>query len=71
MAYALCHGYKFHIDAWSQGKFFTLTSFLLNVYKDFLEQGKKRVKNPFIPIGALVIAGVLTTGLISFRQGNS
>ncbi|KAL1824607.1 hypothetical protein DCAR_0312687 [Daucus carota subsp. sativus] len=32
---------------------------------------KKRVKNPFVPIGALLTAGVLTAGLISFRQGNS
>ncbi|KAL5720328.1 RING-H2 finger protein atl48 [Ranunculus cassubicifolius] len=34
-------------------------------------QSKKRVKNPFVPIGALLTAGVLTAGLISFRQGNS
>ncbi|CAJ1943915.1 unnamed protein product [Sphenostylis stenocarpa] len=39
--------------------------------EEFLEQGKKRVRNPFVPIGALVTAGVLTAGLISFRQGNS
>ncbi|KAJ4974126.1 hypothetical protein NE237_007300 [Protea cynaroides] len=32
---------------------------------------KKRVKNPFVPIGAFLTAGVLTAGLISFRQGNS
>ncbi|XP_043723821.1 RING-H2 finger protein ATL48-like [Telopea speciosissima] len=32
---------------------------------------KKRVKNPFVPIGAILTAGVLTAGLISFRQGNS
>ncbi|KAF7838353.1 RING-H2 finger protein ATL48-like [Senna tora] len=32
---------------------------------------KKRVRNPFVPIGALITAGVLTAGLISFRQGNS
>ncbi|XP_010271994.1 PREDICTED: RING-H2 finger protein ATL48-like [Nelumbo nucifera] len=32
---------------------------------------KKRTKNPFVPIGALLTAGVLTAGLISFRQGNS
>ncbi|CAA2989399.1 RING-H2 finger ATL48-like [Olea europaea subsp. europaea] len=36
-----------------------------------LFQEKKRVRNPFVPIGALVTAGVLTAGLISFRQGNS
>ncbi|KAL6994311.1 RING-H2 finger protein atl48 [Sarracenia purpurea var. burkii] len=36
-----------------------------------LFEGKKRVKNPFVPIGALLTAGVLTAGLISFRQGNS
>ncbi|KAL2321852.1 hypothetical protein Fmac_026231 [Flemingia macrophylla] len=34
-------------------------------------EDKKRVRNPFVPIGALVTAGVLTAGLISFRQGNS
>ncbi|KAA8530261.1 hypothetical protein F0562_004970 [Nyssa sinensis] len=38
---------------------------------DELFQEKKRVKNPFVPIGALITAGVLTAGLISFRQGNS
>ncbi|XP_019154730.1 PREDICTED: RING-H2 finger protein ATL48-like [Ipomoea nil] len=32
---------------------------------------KKRVRNPLVPLGALVTAGVLTAGLISFRQGNS
>ncbi|VFQ91932.1 unnamed protein product [Cuscuta campestris] len=32
---------------------------------------KKRARNPLVPIGALVTAGVLTAGLISFRQGNS
>ncbi|KVI09076.1 RING-H2 finger protein ATL48-like [Cynara cardunculus var. scolymus] len=32
---------------------------------------KKRVRNPFVPIGALLTAGVLTAGLISFKQGNS
>ncbi|CAO2816865.1 unnamed protein product [Amaranthus hypochondriacus] len=32
---------------------------------------KKRVRNPLVPIGALMTAGVLTAGLISFRQGNS
>ncbi|OVA03716.1 Hypoxia induced protein [Macleaya cordata] len=32
---------------------------------------KKRVKNPFVPIGALITAGVLTAGLISFKRGNS
>ncbi|XP_042501234.1 RING-H2 finger protein ATL48-like [Macadamia integrifolia] len=38
--------------------------------EDLFEQ-KKRVKNPFVPIGAILTAGVLTAGLISFRQGNS
>ncbi|XP_020083297.1 RING-H2 finger protein ATL48-like [Ananas comosus] len=38
--------------------------------EDLLAQ-KKRVKNPLVPIGALLTAGVLTAGLISFRQGNS
>ncbi|XP_047976313.1 RING-H2 finger protein ATL48-like [Salvia hispanica] len=32
---------------------------------------KKRVRNPLVPIGAFMTAGVLTAGLISFRQGNS
>ncbi|KAL9993303.1 putative hypoxia induced protein [Helianthus debilis subsp. tardiflorus] len=32
---------------------------------------KKRVRNPFVPIGALITAGVLTAGLISFKKGNS
>ncbi|KAK0587446.1 hypothetical protein LWI29_022914 [Acer saccharum] len=36
-----------------------------------LLQEKKRVRNPFVPIGALMTAGVLTAGLISFRRGNS
>ncbi|KAI8017566.1 RING-H2 finger protein ATL48 [Camellia lanceoleosa] len=36
-----------------------------------LFEGKKRLKNPFVPIGAFITAGVLTAGLISFRQGNS
>ncbi|KAG5028069.1 hypothetical protein AAZX31_05G034000 [Glycine max] len=39
--------------------------------EDYLQEEKKRVRNPFVPIGALVTAGVLTAGLISFRQGNS
>ncbi|XP_066394209.1 RING-H2 finger protein ATL48-like isoform X2 [Miscanthus floridulus] len=39
--------------------------------EDFQLEGKKPVKNPFVPIGALVTAGVLTAGLISFRYGNS
>ncbi|KAH6759348.1 hypoxia-responsive family protein / zinc finger RING family protein [Perilla frutescens var. hirtella] len=34
-------------------------------------QEKKRVRNPLVPIGALMTAGVLTAGLISFRRGNS
>ncbi|KAK1440839.1 hypothetical protein QVD17_06671 [Tagetes erecta] len=32
---------------------------------------KKLVRNPFVLIGALVTAGVLTAGLISFKRGNS
>ncbi|PWA57939.1 Hypoxia induced protein, domain-containing protein [Artemisia annua] len=32
---------------------------------------KKRNKNPLVPIGALLTAGVLTAGLISFKKGNS
>ncbi|KAK6924880.1 Hypoxia induced protein, domain [Dillenia turbinata] len=36
-----------------------------------LFEPNKRVKNPLVPIGALLTAGVLTAGLISFRQGNS
>ncbi|OMO78412.1 hypothetical protein COLO4_24770 [Corchorus olitorius] len=36
-----------------------------------LLEGKKRVRNPLVPVGALMTAGVLTAGLISFRQGNS
>ncbi|XP_048445391.1 uncharacterized protein LOC125479712 [Pyrus x bretschneideri] len=32
---------------------------------------KKRVRNPWVPVGAMLTAGVLTAGLISFRQGNS
>ncbi|KAJ1289500.1 hypothetical protein BS78_02G169000 [Paspalum vaginatum] len=39
--------------------------------EDFQLEGKRPVKNPFVPIGALVTAGVLTAGLISFRYGNS
>ncbi|EER96675.1 hypothetical protein BDA96_02G198400 [Sorghum bicolor] len=39
--------------------------------EDFQLEGKKPVKNPFVPIGALVTAGVLTAGLVSFRYGNS
>ncbi len=38
--------------------------------EEFLEE-KKRIRNPFVPVGALITAGVLTAGLISFRQGNS
>ncbi|GKU88838.1 hypothetical protein SLE2022_375480 [Rubroshorea leprosula] len=38
--------------------------------EELLEQ-KKRVRNPLVPVGALMTAGVLTAGLISFRQGNS
>ncbi|XP_062169464.1 RING-H2 finger protein ATL48-like [Alnus glutinosa] len=37
---------------------------------EFLEE-KKRARNPLVPVGALITAGVLTAGLISFRQGNS
>ncbi|KAG6635252.1 hypothetical protein CIPAW_11G029900 [Carya illinoinensis] len=40
-----------------------------NLEKFFEE--KKRVRNPLVPIGALLTAGVLTAGLISFKQGNS
>ncbi|KAK7300397.1 hypothetical protein RJT34_11241 [Clitoria ternatea] len=39
-------------------------------FENLLED-KKRVRNPLVPIGALITAGVLTAGLISFRQGNS
>ncbi|CBI34952.3 hypothetical protein PVL29_019169 [Vitis rotundifolia] len=38
---------------------------------DQLFEQKKRVKNPLVPIGALLTAGVLTAGLISFKKGNS
>ncbi|KAK4268187.1 hypothetical protein QN277_024874 [Acacia crassicarpa] len=38
--------------------------------EEFFEE-KKRIRNPFVPIGAFITAGVLTAGLISFRQGNS
>ncbi|XP_016477222.1 RING-H2 finger protein ATL48-like [Nicotiana tabacum] len=31
----------------------------------------KRHRNPLVPIGAFVTAGVLTAGLISFKRGNS
>ncbi|KAI4374566.1 hypothetical protein MLD38_012547 [Melastoma candidum] len=37
---------------------------------DFFAE-KQRVRNPLVPVGALMTAGVLTAGLISFRQGNS
>ncbi|KAH7851566.1 hypothetical protein Vadar_013449 [Vaccinium darrowii] len=43
----------------------------INSELEELFEGKKRVKNPYVPIGALITAGVLTAGLISFRQGNS
>ncbi|KAE9449159.1 hypothetical protein C3L33_18943, partial [Rhododendron williamsianum] len=36
-----------------------------------LFEQKKRVKNPLVPIGAFITAGVLAAGLISFRMGNS
>ncbi|XP_047951924.1 RING-H2 finger protein ATL48-like [Salvia hispanica] len=36
-----------------------------------LFQDKKRARNPLVPIGAFMTAGVLAAGLISFRQGNS
>ncbi|KAJ7945898.1 RING-H2 finger protein ATL48 [Quillaja saponaria] len=36
-----------------------------------LLEDKKRKRNPLVPLGALITAGVLTAGLISFRQGNS
>ncbi|XVF50286.1 hypothetical protein PTKIN_Ptkin04bG0084100 [Pterospermum kingtungense] len=38
---------------------------------DELLEEEKRVRNPLVPVGALMTAGVLTAGLISFRQGNS
>ncbi|CAI9111073.1 OLC1v1011208C1 [Oldenlandia corymbosa var. corymbosa] len=38
---------------------------------DFLFEDRKRKRNPLVPIGAFITAGVLTAGLISFRQGNS
>nr|XP_023920100.1 RING-H2 finger protein ATL48-like [Quercus suber]POF00611.1 isoform 3 of ring-h2 finger protein atl48 [Quercus suber] len=38
--------------------------------EEFFEQ-RKRIRNPFVPIGALMTAGVLTAGLVSFRRGNS
>ncbi|KAG9448757.1 hypothetical protein H6P81_008722 [Aristolochia fimbriata] len=38
--------------------------------EDLFEQ-KKRVKNPLVPLGALITAGVLTAGLVSFKRGNS
>ncbi|GKV14279.1 hypothetical protein SLEP1_g25179 [Rubroshorea leprosula] len=34
--------------------------------EEFFEQ-KKRIRNPLVPVGALMTAGVLTAGLISFR----
>ncbi|XP_022954948.1 RING-H2 finger protein ATL48-like [Cucurbita moschata] len=40
-----------------------------NLDEFFVE--KKRARNPLVPVGAFVTAGVLTAGLISFRQGNS
>ncbi|ERM96610.1 hypothetical protein AMTR_s00001p00271420 [Amborella trichopoda] len=39
--------------------------------KDFFGDQKKRVRKPLIPIGALLTAGILTVGLIRFRQRNS
>ncbi|KAG5527285.1 hypothetical protein RHGRI_028248 [Rhododendron griersonianum] len=36
-----------------------------------LFEQKKRVKNPLVPVGAFITAGVLAAGLISFRMGNS
>ncbi|KAL3526439.1 hypothetical protein ACH5RR_011095 [Cinchona calisaya] len=38
---------------------------------EHLFEDKKRVRNPLVPISAFITAGVLTAGLISFRQGNS
>ncbi|KAG6499331.1 RING-H2 finger protein ATL48-like [Zingiber officinale] len=35
-----------------------------------LFKSKKRA-NPFVPIGVLLTAGVLTAGIISFKRGNS
>ncbi|KAK1271261.1 RING-H2 finger protein ATL48 [Acorus gramineus] len=39
--------------------------------EDLFGNPKKPVKNPLVPIGALLTAGVLTAGIISFKQGNS
>ncbi|PSS35199.1 RING-H2 finger protein [Actinidia chinensis var. chinensis] len=36
-----------------------------------LFEGKKRAKNPLVPLGAFMTAGVLAAGLISFKRGNS
>ncbi|OWM90478.1 RING-H2 finger protein ATL48-like [Punica granatum] len=38
--------------------------------EEFFED-KRPPRNPLVPVGALMTAGVLTAGLISFRQGNS
>ncbi|KAH7674498.1 Hypoxia induced protein domain-containing protein [Dioscorea alata] len=38
--------------------------------EDLFKQ-KKPARNPLVPIGAFITAGVLTAGLISFRQGKS
>lgn len=42
-----------------------------NPESDGLFVEKKRAKNPLVPVGALITAGVLTAGLISFKRGNS
>ncbi|KAI4313850.1 hypothetical protein L6164_026797 [Bauhinia variegata] len=46
-------------------------SFLIFLRAQPILNEKKRIRNPWVPVGALVTAGVLTAGLISFRQGNS
>ncbi|XVF09244.1 hypothetical protein REPUB_Repub07fG0075400 [Reevesia pubescens] len=45
--------------------------YIQNKKMEELLEEKKRVRNPLVPVGALITAGVLTAGLISFRQGNS
>ncbi|KAJ0986667.1 hypothetical protein J5N97_005023 [Dioscorea zingiberensis] len=36
-----------------------------------LFEPKKPVRNPLVPVGAFITAGVLMMGLISFKRGNS
>ncbi|KAL8467320.1 hypothetical protein ACS0TY_036153 [Phlomoides rotata] len=52
-----------------QHRFFEMGA--VNSELEELFQEKKRVRNPLVPIGAFMTAGVLTAGLISFKQGNS